>query len=319
MKSVSPKTAAARRPATAAAKKASVAQSGAVLGPAVLAAMASLVEPLATLAIARGVPFAALEDMLKAAFVAAARNAQPSDAGARIVSRVSTATGLTRREVTRLLSAGASLPPPRPSPATQVFTRWRADPAYRNRRGQLLAVPRQGPAPSFEALAHSVTQDVHPRSLLDELCRLGLVEVEGDTVRLVRDSVVGSGDSDRAYAFLAGNVGDHLRAAVVNVLADSPPHVEQAVFADELSEHSLAAFRVLAKAQWQTLLAATVPALQALVDADAASDRPRNRRVRIGLYTYHDVMAPGEPVPKARPRARKSQQPARKRAAAKDR
>jgi hypothetical protein len=260
------------------------------------------------------VPFAAFEDLLKAAFVAAAKRAQPRDAGHRIVSRVATATGLTRREITRLLEAGATPPLPRPSPATQAFTRWRADPAYRNRRGLPIALPRQGPAPSFEALAQSITRDVHPRSLLDELCRLGLVVVEDEKVKLISDSVVGTGDSDRAYGFLAGNVGDHLRAAVANVLSQTPPHVEQAVFADELSEHSLVAFRELAKAQWKALLAATVPALQALVDADAASDRTRDRRVRIGLYTYHDAMAAAEPATKPEPLAPKSPGPARKRA-----
>ncbi len=263
-------------------------------GPALTGALASLLEPIAALAVARGLSFVSVEDLLKAAFVEAARRAQPETAGQRIVSRVSTATGLTRREVTRLLVADGGLPPPRPSPATQVFTRWRADPALKNRRGQPMTLPRQGAAPSFEALARSVTQDVHPRSLLDELCRLGLVAVEDDTVKLLRESVVAAGDSDQAYGFLGGNVGDHLRAAVVNVLADTPPHVEQAVFADELSAQSMAAFRDIAKAQWQALLAATVPALQSLVDADAAAARVRDRRVRIGLYTWNDVMAGAE-------------------------
>jgi len=92
-------------------------------------------------------------------------------------------------------------------------------------------------------------------------------------------------------------VGDHLRAAVANVLADTPPHVEQAVFADELSSESMAAFRDIAKQQWQALLAATVPALQALVDDDAAAARVRDRRVRIGLYTWNDVMSGAEQPP----------------------
>ena len=288
-------------------------------GAALSGAIASLLAPLAELAVARGLPFAAIEDMFKAAFVEAARRAQPESAGPRIVSRVATATGLTRREVTRLVAepadadvAGAP-PPARPSPATQVFTRWRADAALCDRRGQPRPLPRQGPAPSFEALARSVTQDVHPRSLLDELCRLGLAEVEGDQVRLLRERVVAARDSARAFGFLGSNVGDHLRAGVANVLAETPRHVEQAVFADELSDESIAAFDEIARAQWQALLAATVPKLQALIDADAAAGRKRDRRVRIGLYTYHAAMseAPAEPAP-ASPPAAKRRRPARK-------
>ena len=271
-----------------------------IAGPALGDALASLLGPIASLAVARGLTFAAVEDQLKAAFVEAARRAQPEAAGARIVSRVSAATGLTRREVTRLLDVAQGPPPPRPSPATQVFTRWRADPSLQDRRGHPVDLPRQGDAPSFETLARSVTQDVHPRSLLDELARLGLVRVDGDTVKIARDSVTAGADSERAYGFLGSNVGDHLRAAVANVLADVPPHVEQAVFADELSAESLVAVRALAKAQWQTLLAATVPALQALVDADAAAGRVRDRRVRIGLYTWNDAMSVGRPADAAR-------------------
>jgi len=288
-------------------------------GAALSGAIASLLAPLAELAVARGLPFAAIEDMFKAAFVEAARRAQPESAGPRIVSRVATATGLTRREVTRLVAepadadvAGAP-PPARPSPATQVFTRWRADPALCDRRGQPRPLPRQGPAPSFEALARSVTQDVHPRSLLDELCRLGLAEVEGDQVRLLRERVVAARDSARAFGFLGSNVGDHLRAGVANVLAETPRHVEQAVFADELSDESIAAFDEIARTQWQVLLAATVPKLQALIDADAAAGRKRDRRVRIGLYTYHAAMseAPAPPA-SAPPPAEKRRRPARK-------
>jgi len=285
-------------------------------GTALVGALAALLEPIALLAVTRGLPFAAVEDLLKAAFVETARRAQPESAGQRIVSRVATATGLTRREVARLLDASRGLPPPRPSPATQLFTRWRADPKLRDIRGHVLALRRQGPAPSFEALARSITQDVHPRTLLDELCRLGLAVEDGDDVKLVRDSVVAARGSERAYGFLAGNVGDHLHAAVANVLADAPPHVEQAVFADGLSAESMAAFHAIAKTQWQALLAATVPALQALVDGDAAAGRPADRRVRIGLYTYHDAAA--EP-PERAARAAAPPRTARRRAPPKDR
>jgi len=288
-------------------------------GTALVGALASLLEPIALLAVTRGLPFAAVEDLLKAAFVETARRAQPESAGQRIVSRVATATGLTRREVTRLLEAPRGLPPPRPSPATQVFTRWRTDPALRDKRGNVVALRRQGPAPSFETLARSITQDVHPRTLLDELCRLGLAVEDGDSVRLVRDSVVASRGSERAFGFLAGNVGDHLRAGVANVLADAPPHVEQAVFADGLSGESMAAFQEIAKAQWQAVLAASAPALQALVDADAAAGRTADRRVRIGLYTYHDAAA--EAPAKARDTVSRAaaSRTARRRAPAKDR
>ena len=88
------------------------------------------------------------------------------------------------------------------------------------------------------------------------------------------------------------------------------------MFADELSAESIAAFRDIAKTQWQALLAATVPKLQALIDADAKADRTRDQRVRIGLYTYHDAMsdppAASGPVDASTAPAAKRRRPARK-------
>ena len=281
----------AAKPGTAGATSAAPAAAAAALDPAALAqAMRQLMEPLATLAIARGIPFVTLEDMLKTAVVDAARAAHPNLPGHRVVSRISTVTGINRREVTRLTQARNAPPVVHRSPATRVFTKWLAEPSLKTPQGGVKSLPRQGAAPSFEALAQSVTRDVHPRSLLDELCRLGLARIDGDVVHLVRDSFVPKDDSGRMLGFLGSNVGDHLRAAVANVLADSPTHLEQAVFADELSQASVDAFEQRMRTQWKALLAATVPALQQLIDDDRAAGRPQDQRVRVGLYTYNDAM-----------------------------
>lgn len=259
--------------------------------PAVLEALRGVLEPLARLAVARGLPYAQVDEALKLAFVDAARQAQPAVSAHRSVSRIATATGLTRREVTRLVH---STPPARRrsrSIASEVFAHWQAMPAYRGRDGRPLALPRQGPAPSFESLAHEVTRDVHPRSLLDELLRLGLATVDeaSDTVRLQREGFVPGSDGLRMLQLLGDNVGDHASAAVDNVLRDGRAHFEQAVFADGLSAASMAELRPLIAAQWRLLLQAFVPPLERMVEADAATAAPR--RVRIGLYAYDEPVA----------------------------
>src|SRR5882672_8774487 len=255
-----------------------------------LTAAQSLLEPLVQLLVARGMPFATVEELLKRVFVHAARRVSTTTATPRRVSRISTVTGLHRREVSRLLRARGPAMPTRRSPATQVFTRWVAEPSLKDASGRPIPLPRRGPAPSFEELARSVTQDVHPRSLLDELCRLGLARVEGEMVHIVRERFVPKSDSDRMLDFLASNVGDHLRAAVGNVLSDAPEHLEQAVFADELSPASVAEFRQSMRSQWQALLTASVPLLHRLIEDDRAARRPQDRRVRIGMYMFSDAM-----------------------------
>jgi hypothetical protein len=254
--------------------------------------------PLARLAVTKGLPFASVAELLKRAFVEVARSAS-ADVVAATVSRVATATGLTRREVTRLMQDARRPAVERPSLATQVFTRWRGDRRLRDRRGHSKPLPRLGAAPSFETLAQSVTRDVHPRTLLDELVRLGLARVDDatDHVHLLQDAFVPRDDQARMLTYLGANAGDHLAGAVANVLGDERKHFEQAVFADDLSEQSIDAAKKLVNTQWRALIAALVPELEALVEADRAArqgDRAHraDRRLRIGLFSY-DEKLPG--------------------------
>lgn len=259
--------------------------------PALLEACRALLMPLAQLAIARGLHHADLDELLRAAFVDAALAAHPDVTPHRAVSRVSTATGLHRREVNRLLQqeTAASV---RRSPATQVFTRWLSDPAWHDGGAPLPALPRQGTGRSFEALAQSVTKDVHPRSVLEELCRLGLARLDedGDRVELLRERFAPAGDEPRMLGFLGANVGDHLRAALANVLSAEPKHLEQALFADELSLVSVQLLQPLVREQWQHLLRTLAPQVQKLIDDDQAHGRTQDQRVRVGLYAYTEAM-----------------------------
>jgi hypothetical protein len=260
----------------------------------------ALLAPLARLAVARGMRFAVAEELFKHAFVHAARSAHGGASGTRDVSRVATTTGLTRREVTRLSTDTPAVAATRRSPATEIFTRWTSSRRLRNKNGKPRELPRQGPAPSFEALAQSVTRDVHPRSMLDELCRLGLarLDVDSDTVHLLAHAFVPRDDEARMVEFLGRNVGDHLSGAVANVLAEKRKHFEQAVFADELSDESLAAANKLVNAQWRALMASVVPELEALIENDRSAGRKADKRLRVGLYSYSEAM----PVPPDEPK-----------------
>lgn len=260
---------------------------------AVLDALDGLLGPLAQLCIAKGIRIRAVEDRLRGAFVKAARDAHPAQTSTRLTSRISATTGLTRREVARLEGQPNANREPQRSPITELFTHWLSDPALRDADNKPLTLPRQGRAPSFESLAQSATQDVHPRTLLDELCRLQLAAYDSasDSVQLLREAFVPRGDWSRMLAFLGDNVGDHFRAAVANVLQDGKQHIEQAIFADELSAESLAQARELMTQQWRTLLAQVAPQLEHLIATDKESGRAQDQSLRIGLFTWSQAMA----------------------------
>lgn len=259
---------------------------------ALLRAIDSVLAPLAQLCVARGMPVQPVEAHLRRLYVQAAWQAHVDSGTTPNTSRVSAATGLTRREVTRHLQSDAAPVDARPSPTTQVFSRWLTDPALRDAHQNPMSIPRQGASPSFESLAHSVTQDVHPRTLLDELCRLNLVSLDAgtDTVRLSAGAFVPRADWSRMVGFLGQNVGDHFRAATANVLGDGQQHFEQAIHADELSEASMAQVRQLVSHEWKRLQDTLVPAITALIEEDRQAQRATDQQVRIGFFTWSQPM-----------------------------
>ena len=274
--------------------------------PAALSAMLAVLEPLARLAVDQGLQFNQIEELVKRSLVQAALGATRDASGAAApVSRLSVITGIHRKEVKRLLELGGTRSVEiEQTPATELFTRWMTDPLWRDSQGQPRALCRrpQGESDqtSFEHLARSITTDVHPRTLLDELLRLGLIreDAETDTVSLCADAFVPSRRQDDMLGFLGANVGDHLAAARANVAAGlraqpspageaaRPPFVEQALFADGLSQASTTQAIEQTRAFWKHLLETLAPELQRLEDQDRAAARATDHRIRIGLYCY---------------------------------
>ena len=256
-------------------------------------ALERLFAPLARLCLSHGMVFAKVEEMLKRSFIQAARDLHHDLPQHGLVSRISATTGLNRREVTRLVQEKAPRRSMRIPLAAEVIARWTAEPVYRHVGGQPCSLKRQGDAPSFESLARSITRDVHPRSILEELIRLGVVahDQATDQVTLLRSEYVPGENQDEMLLFLGDNVGDHLESAVANVRQDDIQHHDQAIFADELSQESVKTLAPLIMANWCRLRDDLVPAITACIEADRQAGRPQDQRVRIGLYSFSEAEA----------------------------
>lgn len=252
-----------------------------------------LLTPLARLCLANGIRFDVADEQLKRSFIAEAQALHPGQPEHGLVSRVSAATGISRRETTRLLREAPARRSVKIPLAAQVIARWAADPRYRAADGAPLPLPRLGDAPSFESLARDITRDLHPRTVLDELSRLALIRHDeaADQVHLLQKDYIPGGDQAEMLVLLRDNVGDHLESAVANVLKDDIQHHDQAIFADELSEASLKELTPLILQQWQELKDTLIPAIGGLLEADLQADKPGNRRMRVGMYSYSEPWA----------------------------
>ena len=258
---------------------------------ALLASIARILRPLARLLIARGITLPAAVEMLKDAYVKVAitdfrlGDAPPPD------TRVSLLTGVHRKDVRRLRDterpgAGemAAL-----NVLSEVVTRWVTDRRYRGRDGKPRVLSRSATsrsAASFASLAYSISSDLKPRPILDELVRLGMVTVDDDeNVTLSVQAFVPPRDGEERAFFLGENVGDHLAAGAHNLMGGDPPYLDQAVYSDDLSPESVNALLHLSREQWSEVLRTVVRRTAELEAKDKAAGRATHR-MNVGMYFY---------------------------------
>jgi hypothetical protein len=261
---------------------------------------ANVLAPAALWAIRSGVGYPAFAEMLKAVFVEAAQKELAGQETEPTQSALSLLSGVHRKDV-RTLMAGTPVKrnPPRPSLAAQVYTRWLSDPAYRGRDGRPKRLVQVGSKASFESLCHGISSDVHSRTVLDELLRLGHVALEGDRVVPLVLSFVPMPRLEEMTALMASHVADHLAAAVSNLGTSAPPFLEQAIHADGLSVNSVEVLHDGARAAWARVFGKMVRLAQERVEADRKGDGVE--RVRFGVYFFSEPTV--EPAPPAGPRA----------------
>lgn len=259
-----------------------------------LATALALIRPLVELLLHEGVTYPRFASALKKTFLESGLTLLEANEARVNDSSVSALTGIHRKDVREWRSVGQ----PRPQAKTfgavmEVFTRWANDPDYCDRRGRPRALNQAGGKGSFEALAASVSKDVHPRTVLRELIRLGIArqdEAASDgrnaKISLCAEAFVPKKEYAEMLQLLSDNIGDHLAAAVHNVVTDGNSMLEQSVFADNLRPESVAALSLLARQIWAKACRDIVHDATKLFDQDRGQP-DADQRIRVGMYFYH--------------------------------
>ncbi|MEO1776349.1 MAG: DUF6502 family protein [Pseudomonadota bacterium] len=248
------------------------------------AALSRVLRPLVRLMIQRGLGYPAAATLLRRLFVEVAEEAFALP-GRRITdSRLSLLTGVQRREVKALRDGADSAQTPAVhGPLPRLLARWRSDPAWQEGAGG----PRRLDRAAFEALVAEVSRDMHPRTLLDELTRQGVVQRDGDLITLAAEDGAPRGDEAATLVYFGANLGDHGMAAVANLSsgAERPPFFERAVHYNRLSEASLDALEALARERQSAVLAELNARALALQTADGGAPGAVHR-FRVGAFVY---------------------------------
>jgi hypothetical protein len=265
--------------------------------------------PLVQLMLAHGVKYSQLQELLKSVMVEVAGQELELTNVERAQSRISVATGLRRPEVKRLLEEPVLPHAKGRSVIADVFGRWTADKRYRDGRGRIKPLPRlssDGGEVSFEALVRDIKKDVHPRSVLEDMKRQGLVALDAqDRVKLNQHAFTPKEDLGEMLHFLSANVGAHLRTAVHNTLGRTPDHLEQSVLGEGLSERGIALIEARAREEWRRMFRELGDIMMQSMAQDKEDGVQGNKQMRIGMYSAAMAWRPDEADDASPPNAEK--------------
>lgn len=259
----------------------------------VLDAVLRLFKPAARLLLQNGVSYGAFAGALKRVFLAAAQDELKARGMAQTDSAITLLSGVHRRDVRTLLRAAPAADAAQRreplSKASEVVARWLSQAPWIDDRRQPRVLARGGADDSFDALVVSVSSDIRPRAVLDELERLGVAEEGDDGVRLLAGSFAPRQGFEEMSWLLADHLHDHLAAAALN-LQGQANFLEQSVHVDRISEASAAELQQAAVAAWKQLRPGYLALAQARFDADARDAAPaaRSQRARFGVYFLID-------------------------------
>lgn len=222
-----------------------------------LSAIRRLLRPLVRILVARGVPFDRFAEIARAVFVEVAEKDFALPGRKPTVSRISVLTGLTRKEVVRLLEE------PRPEDsesaasynrAARVVTGWIQDHPLEGTASGAAPLPLEGEK-SFSAVVRKYSGDMPARAVLDELVRVGAVRVRGDEVELVYRHYIPPVGETRKLVYLGDDAADLISTIGHNLTSPAAEaRFQRKVFYDNVPVESLGAVRAVAREKGERLL-----------------------------------------------------------------
>ena len=265
------------------------------VGQALAAAVERVLRPLFRILLRNHMSFKAFLDIAKRTYVDVAADEFGIPGKKQSVSRVALLSGLTRKEVQRLLEAPAADDAEageRYNRAARVVAGWVRDSEFSDADGNPKTLTLQEDASpgraSFGALVRRFSGDIPFRAVLDELLRVGVVEkVDENLIRLkTRAYVPESGDADKLN-ILGTDVSDLVSTIDHNLQhGSSDPFFQRKVMYDNVPVEALEEFRRLSGSQAQALLERLDKWLSQH-DRDTHSGTAGTGQVRTGIGIYY--------------------------------
>jgi hypothetical protein len=260
-----------------------------------LQALRRLMKPMVRLFIRKNIPLQVFTDLMKEMYVSTAEESLIAAGFRPTDSQISLMTGVHRRDVREYRGhapdTGREIE--NVSISAEIVATWLGNPQFMGAEGQPAPLPYTNdanPEFSFTALAESVSKDVRPRAILDEMLRQNTVRYDEitDNVWLNSEAFIPQeGWAEKLY-YLGRNGEDHLEAAVTNVLSAKPPFLDRSVYYSNLTEESVETLQKMSREQGMKLLRSLNRRAHELHEKDQGKPGAQYR-MTFGAYFYSDT------------------------------
>lgn len=249
-----------------------------------------LLRPLVRILLRNNVSHRTLAELAKEVYVDVARTEFGIDGKKQTVSRIAILSGLTRKEVQRLLalpSDSRHVAEEEYHRASRVITGWLRDSKYGDGKGHPRPLHLEGKGGTFSMLVKSYSGDIPVRAVLDELLRVGVVkQLKDGRICLVSRGYIPQKGSVEKLQVLGADTADLIATIDHNLyLKPSKPRFQRKVMYDNVSIEAAKEFRTLAAAEGQELLE-KLDRWLAHRDRDTNPASKGSGRVRVGLGIY---------------------------------
>ena len=254
-------------------------------------AIERLLRPLIRILLRNGTSYDAFADLAKRMYVDIGMHEFGIPGKKQTISRVSIISGLSRKEVQRVMGQRDSAEADaraRYNRAARVIAGWVRDRDFADDAGNPRALHQEEGKASFSELVKRHSGDVPARAVLDELLRVGAVErLEDGRIRLLsRAYVPRTSDLDK-LEILGADVSDLIYTIDHNLQhGAADPFFQRKVMYDNLPVEAISAFRAVSAEQAQAFLEKMDQWLSKQ-DRDMNSSVNGTGRMRAGIGIYY--------------------------------
>lgn len=261
----------------------------------VVGAIRRLLRPVVRQLISYGVQYPAVARLLKEVYVEVAERDFALPFKRQTDSRLALMTGLNRKEVSQLRERQSARPAREEmavedTVVTHTIGRWMSGPPFATPDGHPRQLRYESDQPrdvTFARLVRDLAIDLPVRAVLDELLRVGAVELlpTGDVV-LKREAHIPLADAETKLALLGSDPAEVFATIAHNIEHPDAARLQRKVVYDNVGSEALAELRTAANRLGGEFIR-RANALLASYDRDRNPDAPAGQRSRVVLGAYY--------------------------------